>query len=205
MARGPWYISARAVRDYLALTGRPAVSDGPVWDRAEDELIRIAIEAVAAVREGRRQPKSMETGASLYRGAKPTQWRLIVTPSRGPRDLPQLVSVQPAWGTGDKPPRGAGPTSGPRSTSPYREGPSDPPLGRHLAAVLERSGISVSVIAHVLGSREEHVAGWLAEGNPQEIPATYHAWIRHARAEPGRITTWVSGARVIVERIDSPP
>ncbi len=45
--RGPWYITVRAVQDYLRLQGHPAVTDGPDFDRAEDELIAIALKLAA--------------------------------------------------------------------------------------------------------------------------------------------------------------
>jgi hypothetical protein len=92
LARGPWYISARAVRDYLALRGRPDVEDGPVWDRAEDELIRMAIATVESVRV----PSRLDSGALRYRGPQPLRLTLVVVPSpRGEGALPQLVRVLP--------------------------------------------------------------------------------------------------------------
>lgn len=94
-ARGPWYIAARAVRDYLALRGRPAVDDGPEWERAERELIEIAAATVASGR----QPRAMESGALRFRGPQPLRLGLVVVPApRIEGDLPQLVRVLPAHG-----------------------------------------------------------------------------------------------------------
>lgn len=94
-ARGPWYVSARAVRDYLELRGRPLVEDGPEWDWAEDELMRIAAETVASGR----QPREMDSGALRYRGPKPLRLGLVVMPApREEGDLPQLVRVLPGHG-----------------------------------------------------------------------------------------------------------
>jgi len=91
-ARGPWYISARAVRDYLALRGRAVVDDGSDWDHAAVELGRLAEQTVAS---GRR-PKTMESGALRYRGPKPLRLGLVVMPDPRPEgDLPQLVRVLP--------------------------------------------------------------------------------------------------------------
>lgn len=91
-ARGPWYISARAVRDYLALRGRPVVDEGPAFDRAAVELQRMAEETVASGRE----PKQMDSGALRYRGPKPLRLMLLVVPTpREEGDLPQLVRVLP--------------------------------------------------------------------------------------------------------------
>lgn len=92
MPRGPWYVSARAVREYLALTGRPPVDDGPVWDEAEDELIDIAERTVAADR----RPRVLRSGLVQYRGPRPLRLRLIVAPKpRAEGSLPQLVQVLP--------------------------------------------------------------------------------------------------------------
>lgn len=92
MPTGPWYISAAAVRDYLALRGRLVVDDGPAFDHASDELVRIAAETVASGR----QPTPTDTGALRYRGPKPLRLRLIVTRGRRAEgDLPQLVAVLP--------------------------------------------------------------------------------------------------------------
>jgi hypothetical protein len=94
-ARGPWYISARAVRDYLALRGRQIVDDGPAWDRAERELIEMAAATVASGRE----PRALDTGALRYRGPKPLRLGLVVVPApRVEGDLPQLVRVLPSHG-----------------------------------------------------------------------------------------------------------
>lgn len=91
-ARGPWYISARAVREYLQVTGRPPVEEGPVWDTAEDELIDIATRTVDSDRAVRR----LESGLDQYRGPGPRRLRLIVAPDpRTEGSLPQLVSVLP--------------------------------------------------------------------------------------------------------------
>jgi len=91
-ARGPWYISARAVRDYLAICRLPVVDDGPEFDRAALELQTMAEETVAS----RRQPAVLDSAALRYRGPKPLRLGLVVVPApREEGDLPQLVRVLP--------------------------------------------------------------------------------------------------------------
>jgi len=93
--RGPWYITVRAVRDYLAIQHRPDVMGGPVFERAEDELIAMTTEAASSGRD----PKIMQTGALLFKGPRPLRLRFVVvmTP-RDEGDAPQLVNVWPAGG-----------------------------------------------------------------------------------------------------------
>lgn len=91
---GPWYISVRAVQDYLALCHRPAVTDGPAFDRASGELIAIAEATVASGRI----PTTTDTGALRYRGPKPLRCQLLVMPSLVAGRLPQLVRVLPSHG-----------------------------------------------------------------------------------------------------------
>lgn len=113
-ARGPWYISARAVRDYagilvlrasgssgafpwweefrgdLQAIASGSLDEGLVWDRLAVNLQRMAEETVAS---GRR-PKAMDSGALRYRGPKPLRLVLVVVPApRLEGDLPQLVRV----------------------------------------------------------------------------------------------------------------
>lgn len=92
--RGPWYISVRAVRDYLAIQRRPDVTEGTIFEHAEQELIDMAINTVASGRVVR----PMRTGAKIHKGPRPLQLRFIVVDSRGEGDLPQLVNVWPAGG-----------------------------------------------------------------------------------------------------------
>lgn len=91
-ARGPWYITAAAVRDYLAITGQDPDAEGDVFDRASDALVTIAIATVASDR----QPTPTDSGALRYRGPRPLRLRLIVTAAvRSEGGLPQLVTVLP--------------------------------------------------------------------------------------------------------------
>lgn len=90
MTRGPWYISARAVREYAALAALGDPDDPEVWARAEGELIAMAEETVAS---GRR-PVRMRSGALRYRGPRPLRLGLVVVETRRPEGpLPQLVRV----------------------------------------------------------------------------------------------------------------
>jgi len=92
--KGPWYISAAAVRDYLRLTGQPAVLEGPIWDAAEVALMDISIGV------SRKQPKVSKTGALVYNtGRASNRIRLVVsTAKRVEGAKPQLVQVLPRSG-----------------------------------------------------------------------------------------------------------
>lgn len=88
MARGPWYISASAVRDYLQITRQPVVDHGPEFASAEKELIAICEKA------SEKRPRRLFNGQLQYRGGRPLRLRLIVSEqSEGP--LPALVQVLP--------------------------------------------------------------------------------------------------------------
>lgn len=95
--RGPWYLSVSAVRDYLRIMGRPDATDGPVFHRAEEELMRICERAAELADAKPDGPSLGKSGSLLYRGGKPLRLRLLVAPD--PREegrLPQLVRVLPA-------------------------------------------------------------------------------------------------------------
>lgn len=88
----PWYISVAAVKKYLAIVGRPVVEDGPGFDRAERELMEMAIATMASDRV----PKHTNQRLLRYRGPKPHRLQLIVsTELRAEGKLPQLVDVWP--------------------------------------------------------------------------------------------------------------
>lgn len=90
MISGPWYISVRAVQDYLRLSGRPVVEDGPEFDRAAKELSAIAIQLAAKGPTVTEQ----DSGALIYREGRPRRWRYTVQPApRDEGDQPQLVRV----------------------------------------------------------------------------------------------------------------
>jgi len=92
--RGPWYLSARAVREYAALAGLADTDDDDVWFQAEEELLTIAEETMAS----ERKPRTMRTGALVYRGPKPLRLRLVVVQEPRPEGpLPQLVRVLPEY------------------------------------------------------------------------------------------------------------
>lgn len=93
MSRCPWYISTRAVRRYLEIEDRPVVSDGPGFERAEEELIQMALATMAS----ERVPRHIHQHLLTYRGPKPRRHQLIVSTARRTEgDLPQLVDVVPA-------------------------------------------------------------------------------------------------------------
>ncbi len=85
----PWYITAHAVRRYLAIVGR-ADDDGPEFDRAEEELMQVAIDTVGSGR----QPRRLGSGLLQYRGPKPRRLMMVVSDAERPEGpLPQLVDV----------------------------------------------------------------------------------------------------------------
>lgn len=90
MITGPWYVSVRAVQDYLRLSGQPVVSDGAAFDRAAKELSTLAVGLSAKGPTGSEQ----DSGAMVYREARPRRWRYYVQPApREEGDRPQLVRV----------------------------------------------------------------------------------------------------------------
>jgi hypothetical protein len=88
---GPWYISARAVREYCAIaTGHP-----PADDDAFDEAAKALSEAVKKARFVCVQ----DSGLQLWRLQGSPRLRLLVsTRPRTEGDLPQLVQVLPEHG-----------------------------------------------------------------------------------------------------------
>lgn len=92
-ARGPWYITARAVRDYAALASLGDADDDDVFAQAEESLIELAAATVASGRK----PARLASGALSYRGPSPLRLRLhVVERPRPEGPLPQLVRVLPA-------------------------------------------------------------------------------------------------------------
>ena len=97
MANWRWYISAKAVREYMAIAGMHPADDGPDFDRAEEALGKTSLEA--------RLCKSTESGTEIWLARVPlpraggrggtTRLDLYVRPSpRGEGSKPQLVRVR---------------------------------------------------------------------------------------------------------------
>jgi hypothetical protein len=83
-----WYVSARAVREYAAIAGRPAESDEAFGARARE------LEAMAA---GAHHLRDQRNGLQIWRTGRPLRLRLVVSPEARPEGpLPQVVSVLPA-------------------------------------------------------------------------------------------------------------
>lgn len=92
MPKGPWYVSARAVREYAALARLGDPDDERVWATAEDELIDLCEETVGSGRKVLR----LRSGLLQYRGPRPLRLTLIVSEDARPEGtLPQLISVLP--------------------------------------------------------------------------------------------------------------
>lgn len=87
--QGPWYISARAIKEYLALTGREPTNEAH-FASGEDELAKITSSA--------HHVRNQDNGLQLWRASNLPdplgRLRLLVsTARRREGDLPQLVSV----------------------------------------------------------------------------------------------------------------
>lgn len=87
-----WYLSAKAIREYLGIVGRPDDDGGPEWARAERELAGLCDQA---------HPVG-ETRSGMQRWRTPSPLRLQLIVSTEPRregPQPQLVGVLPATGS----------------------------------------------------------------------------------------------------------
>lgn len=88
-----WYLSAAAVRQWLAITGQPDDDGGPIWGAAEQSLADLCDQA-------RDTGRTTESGASIYRVAarirgRKTRLELTVQTTQRPEGpLPQLVRVR---------------------------------------------------------------------------------------------------------------
>lgn len=88
--KGPWYISARAVREYLAIVGHTESEDA--FFSAEQDLIDITSRVV----ERGAEPRELPSGLLQYRGGRPLRLRLVVSVEQRPEGpARQLVSVFP--------------------------------------------------------------------------------------------------------------
>lgn len=99
--QGPWYISARAIKEYLALTARDPL-DEDNFAAGEDELALVCSSA--------HHVRNQDNGLQLWRARSPERYRLLVsTARRNEGDLPQLVSVLAETSAGaDERPQGQG-------------------------------------------------------------------------------------------------
>lgn len=81
-----WYVTMRAVEDYLRLTGRDPQTDDETWETANRELEGLVAEA--------HYVKTLDTGAEVWRGKRPLRLTFHVTiGQREEGDAPQLVRV----------------------------------------------------------------------------------------------------------------
>jgi len=106
MAECPWYVTAHAVRRFMAIRtqslhrkGRPPVPGVTLsFDDASDELIEYAAATWQRyqVADPPIEPRITRTGAYQYRGPGPLRLTLIVSMERRPEgSKPQLVDVLP--------------------------------------------------------------------------------------------------------------
>lgn len=93
-ASGPWYLSARAVREYGRLA-RLDTSTDDGFDRAAMALQEYVAQA--------HHVRDQDNGLQLWRGPRPLRLRLLVsTATRREGPLPQLVTVLPASARGPR-------------------------------------------------------------------------------------------------------
>lgn len=87
----PWYVSAAAVRRYMALGGAP----GKSFDDASDELIERCAEVWARYQANADlAPKISRTGAYIYRGPGNRRIEVLVSMERRAEgSKPQVVDV----------------------------------------------------------------------------------------------------------------
>lgn len=89
-----WYISAAAVKQYMAIQGYEGSPDGPVFDRAAIELEHLCDEARLAKDAGEHSPNQQWRVKATVRG-KRTRLELIVSLEQRPEGpLPQLIAVR---------------------------------------------------------------------------------------------------------------
>lgn len=89
----PWYITRTAVDDYVRLTRKASEVDNATWEACEDELMRESELAHRVMGEDG-QPRSLDSGAQLWRGGKPLRLQFVVSTEPHPNgQLPQLVRV----------------------------------------------------------------------------------------------------------------
>lgn len=85
--RARWYLSAKAIREYAAIVGRPLDDGGPLWARVEREL-------AAACDAAHLLPGLTQEGHQRWRTGRPLRLQLVVsTQQRDEGTLDQLVGV----------------------------------------------------------------------------------------------------------------
>lgn len=96
MSDCPWYVTAHAVDRWCALRHLDAPRGSAAWDDASDALIEYAARCWANYQaHPERTPRLTNTGAYVYRGPRPGQYRLVVSMERRPEGpKPQLVDVR---------------------------------------------------------------------------------------------------------------
>lgn len=80
MVRGRWFCTPHAVRQFI-----DRCAPGLSYEQALDALIALSLEA--------KRGKVLDTGATLWRGPKPTRLRCYVQERVPPGALPQLLTV----------------------------------------------------------------------------------------------------------------
>lgn len=89
-----WYISAAAVRQWMAISGRGGADDGPEFDAAAKELDALSLEARLAKDVGPNQHHQQWRVAATVRGRRSRLELIVSTQPRPEGPLPQLVAVR---------------------------------------------------------------------------------------------------------------
>ena len=87
-----WYVGASAVRQYLEVTGEPLS-----FEDATQRLTQLCVEIRKKYEEHPDlAPRTLDSGASVYRGPSPERLRLVVAPDHaGAGRKQQVISVLP--------------------------------------------------------------------------------------------------------------
>lgn len=89
-----WYISAAAVKQYMAIMGHPPDDDGPGFDRAAKELDALTQEARLAKDIGPGQQSQLWRVKATVRGRRSRLELIVSLSARREGDLPQLIAVR---------------------------------------------------------------------------------------------------------------
>jgi hypothetical protein len=89
-----WYVSAAAVKQYMAVAGYPAEDDGEWFDRAERELADLADESRLAKDVGPGQRSQQWRVKATIKGRRTRLELVVAVEQRAEGDLPQLIAVR---------------------------------------------------------------------------------------------------------------
>lgn len=89
-----WYISAAAVKQWMAISGRQGSDDGPEFDAAAIELDALSAEARLAKDVGPTQRHQQWRVSATVRGRRERLELIVSIAPRPEGPLPQLIAVR---------------------------------------------------------------------------------------------------------------